>query len=68
VETRRRQICLLFTSYVPQGTSRLDVSFDFLAAIGQGGFSSASSDTAHLGDLFVESGVLYPQGARTDRM
>src|SRR4029078_10771575 len=34
---------------IPQGINRLDVSFDFLAAIGQGGFSSASSDTAHLG-------------------
>src|SRR5213075_1071105 len=34
---------------VPQGVTTLDVSFDFLSAIGAGGFSSASSETAHLG-------------------
>ena len=34
---------------VPQGADSLDVSYDFLPAIGAGGFSSASSDTAHLG-------------------
>ena len=51
---------------VPQGVSRLDVSFDFLPAIGQGGFSSASSDTAHLGIYSWNQVLLYPQGARTD--
>src|ERR1044071_4038796 len=33
---------------VPQGVQTLDVSLDFLSAIGTGGFSSAASDTAHL--------------------
>ena len=51
---------------VPQGATRLDVSFDFLSAIGQGGFSSASSDTAHLGIYSWNQVLLYPQGARTD--
>ncbi|PYR70040.1 MAG: peptidase M61, partial [Acidobacteria bacterium] len=34
---------------IPPGVSTLDAAFDFLSAIGQGGFSSASSETAHLG-------------------
>ena len=51
---------------VPQGANKLDVSFDFLSAIGQGGFSSASSDTAHLGIYSWNQVLLYPQGARTD--
>jgi len=51
---------------IPQGINRLDVSFDFLAAIGQGGFSSASSDTAHLGIYSWNQVLLYPKGARTD--
>jgi predicted metalloprotease with PDZ domain len=51
---------------IPQGVNRLDVSFDFLSAIGQGGFSSASSDTAHLGIYSWNQVLLYPQGARTD--
>jgi predicted metalloprotease with PDZ domain len=51
---------------IPQSANRLDVSFDFLSAIGQGGFSSASSDTAHLGIYSWNQVLLYPQGARTD--
>ena len=51
---------------VPQGVTTLDASFDFLPAIGQGGFSSASSDTAHLGIYSWNQVLLYPQGARTD--
>ena len=51
---------------VPQGAGALDVSFDFLPAIGAGGFSSASSDTAHLGIYSWNQLVLYPQGARSD--
>jgi predicted metalloprotease with PDZ domain len=51
---------------VPQGADSLDVSYDFLPAIGAGGFSSASSDTAHLGIYSWNQVVLYPQGARTD--
>src|SRR5438105_4855218 len=51
---------------VPQGASTLDVSLDFLPAIRQGGFSSASSDTAHLGIYSWNQVLLYPQGARTD--
>ena len=51
---------------IPQGVNALDVSFDFLSAIGQGGFSSASSDTAHLGIYSWNHVLLYPQGARTD--
>jgi predicted metalloprotease with PDZ domain len=64
----RRDAVDLFAFHVdiPQGASRLDVSFDFLAAIGQGGFSSASSDTAHLGIYSWNQVLLYPQGARTD--
>ena len=39
----RRDAVDLFAFHVeiPQGANRLDVSFDFLSAIGQGGFSSA---------------------------
>ena len=64
----RRDAVDLFAFHVdiPQGSTRLDVSFDFLAAIGQGGFSSASSDTAHLGIYSWNQVLLYPQGARTD--
>src|SRR5215510_7240366 len=64
----RRDAVDLFAFHVdvPQGSTRLDVSFDFLAAIGQGGFSSASSDTAHLGIYSRNQVLLYPQGARTD--
>ena len=64
----RRDPVDLFAFHVdiPQGVNRLDVSFDFLAAIGQGGFSSASSDTAHLGIFSWNQVLLYPQGARTD--
>jgi predicted metalloprotease with PDZ domain len=64
----RRDAVDLFAFHVdiPQGATRLDVSFDFLAAIGQGGFSSASSDTAHLGIYSWNQVLLYPQGARTD--
>jgi predicted metalloprotease with PDZ domain len=51
---------------IPQGINRLDVLFDFLAAIGQAGFSSASSDTAHLGIYSWNQVLLYPKGARTD--
>ncbi len=51
---------------IPQDVSTLDVSFDFLSAIGQGGFSSASSETAHLGIYSWNQVLLYPQGARTD--
>lgn len=64
----RRDAVDLFAFHVdiPQGTNRLDVSFDFLSAIGQGGFSSASSDTAHLGIDSWNQVLLYPKGARTD--
>jgi predicted metalloprotease with PDZ domain len=64
----RRDAVDLFAFHVdiPQGASRLDVSFDFLSAIGQGGFSSASSDTAHLGIYSWNQVLLYPKGARTD--
>src|SRR6266550_6413743 len=51
---------------VPEGASTLDVSLDFLPAIGQGGFSSASSDTAHLGIYSWNQVLLYPQGTRPD--
>jgi predicted metalloprotease with PDZ domain len=64
----RRDAVDLFAFHVdiPQGANRLDVSFDFLSAIGQGGFSSASSDTAHLGIYSWNQVLLYPQGDRTD--
>jgi len=64
----RRDAVDLFAFHVdiPQGSTSLDVSFDFLAAIGQGGFSSASSDTAHLGIYSWNQVLLYPQGTRTD--
>ena len=51
---------------VPQGVSSLDATFDFLSAIGTGGFSSASSETAHLGIYSWNQVLLYPAGARTD--
>jgi predicted metalloprotease with PDZ domain len=51
---------------IPQGASTLDVSLDFLSAIGQGGFSSASSETAHLGIYSWNQVLLYPQHTRTD--
>jgi predicted metalloprotease with PDZ domain len=51
---------------VPQGADSLDVTFDFLSAIGAGGFSSASSETAHLGIYSWNQVLLYPQGARSD--
>ena len=51
---------------IPQGAGTLDASFDFLSAIGAGGFSSASSETAHLGIYSWNQVLLYPQGARTD--
>ena len=53
---------------VPQGVDSLEASFDFLPAIGAGGFSSAPSDTAHLGIYSWNQVVLYPQGARTDEV
>src|SRR6476661_4103910 len=64
----RRDPVDLFAFHVdiPQGVTTLDASFDFLPAIGQGGFSSASSDTAHLGIYSWNQVLLYPQGARTD--
>lgn len=51
---------------VPQGADTLEASFDFLSAIGTGGFSSAASETAHLGIYSWNQVVLYPRGARTD--
>jgi predicted metalloprotease with PDZ domain len=51
---------------VPQGVDALEASFDFLSAIGTGGFSSAASETAHLGIYSWNQVLLYPQGARTD--
>ena len=51
---------------IPPAVSTLDAAFDFLSAIGQGGFSSASSETAHLGIYSWNQTLLYPQGARTD--
>jgi predicted metalloprotease with PDZ domain len=51
---------------VPPGTTTLDVAFDFLSAVGTSGFSSAASETAHLGLYSWNQVVLYPQGARTD--
>jgi predicted metalloprotease with PDZ domain len=51
---------------VPQGADSLDATFDFLSAIGTGGFSSASSETAHLGIYSWNQLLLYPSGARTD--
>jgi predicted metalloprotease with PDZ domain len=64
----RRDAVDLFAFHVdiPQGVNTLDVAFDFLSAIGQGGFSSASSDTAHLGIYSWNQVLLYPKGARTD--
>jgi predicted metalloprotease with PDZ domain len=53
---------------VPPGVTTLDVSFDFLSAIGQGGFSSASSETAHLGIYSWNQVLLYPRGTRTDEV
>src|SRR5437867_1847015 len=50
VAWRRDPIDLfVFHLDVPQGVNTLEASFDFLSAIGAGGFSSASSETAHLG-------------------
>ena len=51
---------------VPQGVDSIEASFDFLSAIGTGGFSSAASETAHLGIYSWNQVLLYPQGARTD--
>ncbi len=64
----RRDAVDLFAFHIdiPQGVNRLEVSFDFLSAIGQGGFSSASSNTAHLGIYSWNQVLLYPRGARTD--
>ena len=64
----RRDAVDMFAFHVdiPQGASTLDVSLDFLSAIGQGGFSSASSETAHLGIYSWNQVLLYPRGARTD--
>jgi predicted metalloprotease with PDZ domain len=53
---------------VPPGVDTLDVALDFLSAVGAGGFSSASSETAHLGIYSWNQVVLYPQGARTDEV
>ncbi len=66
--TWRRDPVDLFAFHVdvPQGVDTLDVSLDFLSAIGTGGFSSASSETAHLGIYSWNQVLLYPQGARTD--
>ena len=51
---------------VPDGADRLDVSFDFLSALGTEGFSSAASVTTHLEIVTWNQLVLYPAGARTD--
>ena len=51
---------------VPPGASALEATFDFLPAIGATGFSSAASDTAHLGIYSWNQVVLYPQGTRSD--
>src|SRR6266545_4212908 len=66
--TWRRDPVDLFAFHVdvPQGVDTLDVALDFLSAIGAGGFSSASSETAHLGIYSWNQVLLYPQGARTD--
>src|SRR6185503_14295849 len=46
---------------IPQGVETLEASFDFLSAIGAAGFSSASSETAHLGIYSWNQVLLYPQ-------
>src|ERR1044071_3837363 len=61
----RRDPIDLFVFYrgVPQGVNTLEATFDFLSAIGTGGFSSASSETAHLGIYSWNQVLLYPEGA-----
>jgi predicted metalloprotease with PDZ domain len=53
---------------VPTGTDRLDVSFDFLSALGTAGFSSAASVTPHLAIVTWNQLVLYPEGVATDNV
>ena len=51
---------------IPAGVTTLDVSFDFLSAIGTTGYSSSTIDTAHLAVFYWNQVLLYPAGARTD--
>ena len=51
---------------VPAGATVLDATFDFLSAIGTASFTSAASDTAHLGIYSWNQVLLYPDGMRSD--
>lgn len=51
---------------VPAGADRLDVTFDFLSALGTDGFTSAASVTPHLAIVTWNQLVLYPADSSTD--
>ena len=53
---------------VPEGTSALDVIFDFITPPETGGFTSGASATTELAVLNWNQVLLYPQGVPSDQM
>ena len=53
---------------VPQGSTALDVSFDFISPSDAGGFSAGSSMTTELAVLSWNQYLLYPQGISADQL
>jgi predicted metalloprotease with PDZ domain len=69
VDWRRDDVDMYaFHVSVPAGADRLDVSFDFLSALGTAGFSSAASVTPHLAIVTWNQLLLYPEGVATDNV
>jgi predicted metalloprotease with PDZ domain len=67
VDWRRDDVDMYaFHLEVPGGASRVELSFDFILASGNGNYSEGVSVTPELLDLSWNDVVLYPEGARAD--
>ena len=66
----RRDSANLFAFHVnvPEGSTALDATFDFISPTDAGGFSSGSSMTTELAVLSWNQYLLYPQGAAPDQL
>lgn len=66
----RRDSVNLYAFHVtpPQGSTTLDVAFDFISPADAGGFTEGSSMTTELAVLNWNQYVLYPQGTPADQL
>jgi predicted metalloprotease with PDZ domain len=66
----RRDSVNLYAFHIttPQGSTALDVAFDFISPADAGGFTEGSSMTTELAVLNWNQYVLYPQGTPADQL